>query len=332
VLIASVAGTVVLWGSAGYASAGTVPQHWNPAPGDVLIKEGLDYAQATSLGSGIVLTSSGEVLTNNHVIVGGVDIRVTDLDNDKTYAASVVGYDRSADLAVLQLIGATGLRTAALGDSAMVKVGDLVNFAGTVNGIASEMSDLPATIASLHRAIVVSGSNGDKTLAALIEFKGSLPTDVADAGGPILNGARQVIGVNTAIGKASNGFASEGYAIPIDAALEVAHMIAGGQNSSTIHVGPTPALGVVVNLAPCDCGHEGAAALVGVHVGSPAAKAGLVAGDSITSLSGHRLTSPGSLTTLLLEAKTGETVELGWVDVYGNVHSAEVRLASGPPQ
>src|SRR5262249_59362171 len=94
----------------------------------------LGYAGATAAGTGIVLTSNGEVLTNNHVINGATSVSVTDIGNGKTYKATVVGYDASHDIAVLQLSGASGLTTAATGDSSAVRVGDKVVGLGNAGG------------------------------------------------------------------------------------------------------------------------------------------------------------------------------------------------------
>src|SRR6266571_1395792 len=103
-------------------------------PGLVDIVSNLGLRQAESAGTGLVLTPSGEVLTNNHVIKGATAIRVTDIGNGRTYPAKVVGYDQSRDIAVLQLVGASGLQTAALGDSSSVQAGDKVVALGNALG------------------------------------------------------------------------------------------------------------------------------------------------------------------------------------------------------
>ena len=94
----------------------------------------LGYQQATAKGTGIVLTSNGEILTNNHVINGATSVSVTDIGNGKTYKATVVGYDESKDVAVLQLTGASGLTVANLGDSSTVGVGNSVVALGNAEG------------------------------------------------------------------------------------------------------------------------------------------------------------------------------------------------------
>ena len=97
----------------------------------------LGYQGATGKGTGIVLSSDGEILTNNHVINGATSVTVTDIGNGKTYPATVVGYDAAHDIAVLKATGASGLQTASLGDSGTVKVGDTVVALGNAGSKAA---------------------------------------------------------------------------------------------------------------------------------------------------------------------------------------------------
>ncbi|MGZ6840495.1 MAG: S1C family serine protease, partial [Frankiaceae bacterium] len=104
------------------------------SPGIVDINTTLGYRGAQAAGTGMVLTSSGEVLTNNHVIEGATSITATDVGSGQTYTASVVGYDPSEDVAVLQLTGASGLQTVTIGDSSAVRVGQRVVGIGNAGG------------------------------------------------------------------------------------------------------------------------------------------------------------------------------------------------------
>ena len=107
-------------GSSGDASAKTIDANAVAAkvsPALVNVNTELGLQGAAAAGSGIVLTGDGEVLTNNHVVEGATKIRVTDIGDGKTYSASVLGYDRSHDIAVIKLANASGLTTAAIGDS-----------------------------------------------------------------------------------------------------------------------------------------------------------------------------------------------------------------------
>ena len=113
-------------------SSNQIASRVDPALVDVVSTD--SYQGATSAGTGIVLSSTGEVLTNNHVIEGATSIKVTDIGNGKTYTATVVGYDASHDVAVLQLQGASGLTTASLGNSSSVQTGDSVTALGNAEG------------------------------------------------------------------------------------------------------------------------------------------------------------------------------------------------------
>jgi len=267
------------------------------------------------------------VLTNNHVIDGATSISVTDLGNGRVYSATVVGYDRSGDIAVLQLNGASGLRVASLGDSSKVSKGEPVVAIGNLGGAGGTPSVAGGSVTGLSKTITASDQNGGnpEQLTGLIEINADIQP--GDSGGPLVNTAGKVVGIDTA---ASSNFSfqstsTQGYAIPINAALAIAHQIESGGASSTVHVGPTAFLGVEVVA-----GSQSGALLEGVVGGSPAASAGLAAGDVITSLGGNTVSSPASLTTLMESHHPGDRVEVGWTDTAGNHHGAMVRLTTGP--
>ncbi|HJY00088.1 MAG TPA: trypsin-like peptidase domain-containing protein, partial [Streptosporangiaceae bacterium] len=115
-----------------------------------------DYQQATAAGTGIVLTSTGEVLTNNHVIEGATSIDVTDIGNGQKYTATAVGYDATADVAVLQLHGASGLTPPGLGDSATVQAGDRVVALGNAGGKGGAPSVVSGAVTALDQSITAS--------------------------------------------------------------------------------------------------------------------------------------------------------------------------------
>ena len=172
-------------------------------PGLVDVKSTLGYQDATALGTGIVLTSSGEVLTNNHVINGATSVSVTDVGNGKTYNATVVGYDESGDVAVLQLSGASGLTTAALGNSSSVAVGNNVVALGNAGGVGGTPSVAAGTVTALNQSITASdeSSGASEQLTGLIETNADI--QAGDSGGSLVNSYGQVIGMDTA---ASTGF------------------------------------------------------------------------------------------------------------------------------
>ena len=309
------------------ASSGRTPQ-----TGVVVVRTNLGYQNSAAAGSGIVLSSAGEVLTNNHVIRGATTIRVTDVSVGRTFTATVVGYDVSRDIAVLRLGNAHGLRTAAIGDSADLKVGDRVTAVGNAGGTGA-LTITRGRLTGLRRSITVSDEQGGSSrLTGLIKTNADLQP--GDSGGPLLDSRLRVIGVDAA---ASSGVGfqpsgGEGFAIPINTAIAIAKEIEAGQRSATVHVGPTAFLGVALSQ-PTDYGQDVSGAVVASVVpGSPADNAGLAPDDLITSLGGHTVSSPVNLQRLLLQVSPGTAVRLTWIDQYGDTNSATVRPVSGPPQ
>lgn len=288
----------------------------------------LGYQSAQAAGTGIVLTSTGEVLTNNHVIEGATQISVTDVGNGHTYSATVVGTDASADVAVLQLSGASGLVTASVGRSANLVVGDVVTAFGNAGGVGGTPSQSSGAVTALDQQVTASDSlsGASEQLSGMIQTSASLQP--GDSGGPLVDSAGRVVGIDTA---GSSGFqfqsgSSANFAIPIDTALQIARQIESGQSSSTVHIGSAALLGVGVTSA------GGNGALVeNVIASSPAAAAGLQPGDVIDSLNGQDVSSPTDLSRVMEGMRPGAETQVGWVDESGQQHTAAVRLATGPP-
>ena len=167
-------------------------------PGLVDVTSTLGLQGATAMGTGIVLTSNGEVLTNNHVVNGATSVSVRDIGNNKTYKATVVGYDQSHDVAVLQLSGASGLTTATTGNSSTVKVGDNVVGLGNAGGAGGTPSVAAGTVTALNQSITASdeGSGSSEQLSGLIQTNANIQP--GDSGGPLVNSYGQIIGMDTA--------------------------------------------------------------------------------------------------------------------------------------
>jgi S1-C subfamily serine protease len=312
-------------------------------PGLVDVVSTLGYQRAEAAGTGMVLTSSGEVLTNNHVIAGATSISATDIGNGHTYTAKVVGYDQSKDIAVLQLQGASGLKTVDLGDSSTAAVGQSVTALGNAGGKGGIPSVVTGKITGLNASITASdeGSGTSEQLTGMINDDANIQP--GDSGGPLVSSSGQVIGINTAASQ-QNGFQiqsgqpdqTQAFAIPINVATSIARQIEAGRASSTVHIGATAFLGVQV-LSAGQAQSEGVpsgsgAALAGVLPGSGAQNAGLGQGDVITSVDGHSVTSPSTLQTAMEQHHPGDNVTIGWTDQGGQSHSATVHLASGPAQ
>jgi len=320
--------TAVPHGAVSRASA--VAAAVDPGLADVVCTLGYQYA--TSAGTGLVLTSSGEVLTNNHVIDGATVVEVTDVGNGRTYPATVAGYDQALDIAVLKLMGASGLKTVTLGVSAKVTIGEAVIALGNAGGKGGTPSVAVGEVTSVNESITATdaATHASEQLTGLIRT--SVPLQSGDSGGPLVTAAGTVIGMDTA---ASTGYefgsgSAGGFAIPIGRAAAIAAQIESARASATVHLGAPGFLGVQVALYVVPFSFRAEAVVVGIVPGLPAAKAGLVPGDVIVSIAGHAVASPSSVQALLGPYHPGDRVNVAWRDFAGRAHTATVVLATGP--
>ncbi len=335
-------------------------------PGLVDINTQLSYQSEEAAGTGMVLTSRGEVLTNNHVIQGATAISVTDIGNGRTYRAKVVGYDRTDDIAVLQLEHASGLSTVKLGNSARLRKGEPIVGIGNAGGAGGAPSVAGGSIVALNQSITASdaGSGTTETLHGLIETNADIRP--GDSGGPLVTASGRVVGVDTAAStngsftfQTPSNSATEGFSIPIGRAVRLARQIEAGRSSSDVHIGSTPFLGVEVTKPDQLYGASGSgagfggfggfgtsgnsgtpstpptssgAAIAGVLPGTAAASSGLSQGDIITSIDGHSVGSPAGLTQQILQLHVGQQISLGYVKPDGARSSTSLVLRAGPPQ
>ena len=341
-LLAAAVGAVIALARGGGTPTTTsiaAPLTGSIGAGVVLINTDLAFQGAAAAGTGMVLTPSGKVLTNNHVISGATKIDVVVPNTGHSYKARVVGYDRTADVALLQLQGASDLKTVSI-SSATVSVGAKVTAGGNAGG-DGKITLATGTVTALDQSIMASDPTGaSEHLTGLIETNAGIQP--GDSGGPLLNSQSQVIGMDTA---ASSQFTfhdvstTNAFAIPIGTAQTIADAIASGKASATVHIGTTAFLGIEAESADVSSlGHGGQAAtssgalIVSVVSGGPAASAGLAGGDLITAINGQGVSSPTALTSLLLTKKPGAKVKVVYVDQSGTSHTAAVTLGSGPPQ
>jgi S1-C subfamily serine protease len=361
-------------------------------PGLVDVVSTLGDEQATAAGTGIVLTSTGEILTNNHVIDGATSIKVTDVGNGRTYTAKVVGYDATQDVAVIQLQNASGLTVASLGDSSTVRTGDNVVALGNAGGKGGTPSVAAGTVTALNQSITASdeGSGNSEQLTGLIETNADIQP--GDSGGSLVNAYGQVIGMDTAassgtqVQSQSGQTAEQAFAIPINEATSIAKQIAAGTTSTNVHIGATAFLGIESQPASQGSGDSGGfggsggsggssgfggfggsngssgssgssgfggfggsdgssgfggfgdgqgssvagVAISGTLSGSPAANAGLAAGDTITSVGGQSVSTAQDISHVLVKYHPGNSISISWVDQSGQSQTANVTLASGP--
>jgi S1-C subfamily serine protease len=308
-------------------------------PGLVDINTTLGYQEAQAAGTGLVVTSNGEVITNNHVIEGATTITATDIGNGRTYPATVVGYDRSHDVAVLKLQNAAGLQTVTLGSSASAQPGQKVVAIGNAEGRGGAPSVVSGQIVSLNASIRASDASAgtSERLHGLIRH--NAPIQPGDSGGPLVNTSGEVIGIDTAASTqdfqiSGGGDQTQAFAIPINAAVSIAKQIDEQQASAQIHLGATAFVGVDVSSAQQAAGQgvaTGSGVLIaGIVAGSPAQRAGFAIGDLITSVNGKQVTSPLSLQQTLQQHHPGDQVTIGWTSASGVKHTTKVTLTNGP--
>jgi S1-C subfamily serine protease len=298
--------------------------------GVVTIDTNLGYEGGAAAGTGMVLTSSGEILTNNHVINGATSITVAVPGSGHRYGARVVGYDVSDDVAVLQLSGASNLKTISVSTSAATR-GQRVRALGNAGGTGS-LSSAPGRITGVGKTITAGDDQGDsETLNGLIETNAGVVA--GDSGGPLLDSHGRVIAMVTAAstGGGTFGFqdvaSNDAYAIPIAKALRIANAIEAGKRSSTIHVGPTAFLGIQVASSDTSSG----ALIVGVVSGGPSARAGLSSGDLITKVGSRTVASPAGVGSIVSTKQPGQKLQIVYLDEAGT-HTVTVTLGTGPPR
>ena len=266
-------------------------------------------------GSGMVLTSSGRVLTNYHVVKGSTSINVEIADTGKIYAAQLSGYDAEADVALLQLDNAQGLETVTIATESPA-VGDGVRVVGNSNG-QGYLDVAGGLITQLSASVTInddSSRNGSTKMRGVIETSASAVS--GDSGGPMFNDTGEVIGITTA-GDASPSFNqsnSTSYGVPINMALEVVETILSGDESGTVTIGPKSWLGITGRNSTT--GVQGRA-LIGVEIievvdGSPAQIAGLSSGSILTELDGINIEDLYTLSVALSHLEPGETVGITW--------------------
>jgi S1-C subfamily serine protease len=312
------------------------------------------------------------VLTNNHVIDGSTKITATVAATGRTYSATVVGYDKTGDIALIQLQNASGLTVVPIGNSSSVKIGNAVVALGNAEG-RGRITAAAGGVTGLNQTITASeegGSTASETLTGMIQTDANIVP--GDSGGA-LAGSTGVIGMDTAGNAVSDQQqSSAGFAIPINTALSVARQIAGGHASSTITIGYPPFVGVFISsgsssspraqqqeeqqqiggggsgsigsgpacytsnadlTVPSDIAAVSSGTLIiGTICGSPAASAGMTGGAVITAVNGQAVGSPDDLTRTLSRFHPGDTISVAWVSPSGQRATSSLHLTAGPPQ
>jgi S1-C subfamily serine protease len=288
-------------------------------------------------GTGMIITSDGEVLTNHHVVDGSITIHVTITGRSGNFTAHVVGVAPGADVALIQIEGVSGLPTVTFASSSNVQVGDSVVAMGNALGLGGAPSVTTGTVTGLNQTITASEGNGQsEQLTGMIESNASISP--GDSGGPVVNTAGQVVGMITA--GDVQGFRSQtstvNYAVPSDTALSFVNRIRAGETSSELIYGQVGFMGVAVRDLTADVAARlglnvsSGALVVTVQSGSPAEAAGITTNSVITKVGSSKITNSDTLGTAIKSHKPGEQVSVTWVDQNGT-HTGNVTLSGVNP-
>jgi S1-C subfamily serine protease len=267
----------------------------------------------------MILTSTGEVVTNHHVVQGSTNLTVTVMSTGRTYQATVVGTDARDDVAVLQLDNASGLQTVTT-DNDPVAVNDAVTAVGDADGSTSTFSAAVGKIMATGQSITTQSEDGraGERLQGLLKISSDVIS--GDSGGATYDAQGEVLGMTTAA--STGGSDIVGYAIPIAKVIQIADALESGTQNTRYEYGSPAFLGL---------GLTGTGTQVGaVYDGTPAATAGVTAGDTITRIGTTRVRNATQLRAAVTAYSPGDRVSIAWTDAAGTSHIASLTLIAGP--
>ena len=300
-----------------------------------VVSIGVESGPLSGSGSGIVISTDGQILTNNHVVAGAADdgsLTVTLSDGTRA-EATILGRDPATDLAVIQAEDVDGLTPATLGSSADLHVGDTVLAIGSPLGLDGSVS--AGIVSALGRAITLQGGQerqspfggepGPGTTAVIDAIQTDAAINPGNSGGALINAQGEVVGINTAIASLAQGATSQGgnigvgFAIPIDTARDIAEQLAEDGSVTHAYLG--------VSIADTESGDG---ALVGaVEDGQPAAEAGLREGDVVTRVEDTDVADAAALTAAIRAHAPGDRIDVTFTRG-GDEQTVEVTLGELP--
>lgn len=277
----------------------------------------------SSLGSGVILSEDGYVLTNYHVVEGGDALKVS--ANGQEYDATVVGTDESSDLAVIKLTDAKGLTAMAVGDSDALTIGEWVMSIGSPFGLESSVAT--GIVSAASRSQIMSSETGGSATIYVNLIQTDAAINPGNSGGALVDSQGKLIGINTLITSYSGNYSGVGFAIPVNYAMGIAQTIIKGETPSHAQLGVTlvsvtPSLAQRYNLPVSE-----GAYLSSVNEKSGAAEAGLKVGDIITKVDDKKVTSSSDLMVAIRQKNPGDTITVTF-NREGKTDTAQVTLGS----
>ncbi|MGH9303735.1 MAG: S1C family serine protease [Acidimicrobiales bacterium] len=301
----------------------------NPAVVDINTVVELPGGHAQAAGTGMIVSSNGYVVTNNHVVEDATSIQVSIHDRPGRYSATFVGADPVADVAVIRVHGLSSLPTVSFGDSKTLAVGDPVVAIGNALGLGGSPTVSTGIVSALDRSINASDSAGpSEHLTGLIQT--DAPIEPGNSGGPLVDAAGHVIGMDTAAASAGNTGSSLGFALPINRVAAIASQIEAGKHVHGVVLGLQAFLGVdVQNATLIGNGAKHAANVVAVVPGTPADRAGIGAGDVILKFNGTPTPTSQALSAAIKALKPGDSATVTFESQTGT-ETVHVTLVAGP--
>ncbi|HWQ79390.1 MAG TPA: trypsin-like peptidase domain-containing protein [Anaerovoracaceae bacterium] len=268
---------------------------------------GTQRGMQNGVGTGIIVDENGYILTNSHVVSdGNAKEIIVQLTDGREVAGTVLWNDTYSDLAIVK-IDTPNLKAAELGDSETVKIGAYAAAIGNPLGMAFDRSVTQGVISGLNRSITVTDGQSQITMDGLIQTDASI--NAGNSGGPLLNSAGQVIGINSAKAQSGEGL---GFAIPINTAKPIVEEIKskGEFKRSYIGIRGASVEDYLQAYPDGDLGTKTGVYIVQIYTDSPASKAGMKEGDVITELEGKKIETMSQLISSLFRYRPGDEVEL----------------------
>ncbi len=279
-------------------------------------------SNGSGIGSGVILDTDGDIITNYHVVDGATAVSVT-IDG-KSYDAKIVGSDASSDIAVIKVdLNGASVTPIEVGDSDSLEVGDWVMSVGSPFGLDQSVS--AGIVSALTRNQLMESSSGETLYTNLIQTDAAI--NPGNSGGALVNDEGKLVGICTLYSSSTESSASVGFAIPGNYAVKIAKEIISGQTVTHPYIGLTMTTVNSQTAYQNNLSVSQGALVVAVTDGSPAAEAGIQKGDVITAVDDEEITSADGMILNVRSHEIGDKVKVTFVRD-GKEQTVEVTLGS----